>query len=206
MPIKVVLRKDGAISPFRRLLHMMLLSPLGDSVVLCSGYIWEPDTGYAVLSDGLLPVLQSACASGTLTTVAGKFYPDYYRGYYANFVNRIRATGIAVDARYAPKKNWHAKIAIKTDRGRPVAALIGSSNLTGPAYGESRYRWNYEADVLIWLGSASMNGYFRDDALEQEFGKFELTLAPDVRQPSEEVQLKAIYGDVFDTEMEDFRQ
>jgi len=184
----------------------MLRAPLGDSAVICSGYIWEPTAGYAVLSDGLLPAIQAACSSNILTTIAGKFYPAYYRNYYANFISRIQAKGISVKAHYAPQKNWHAKIAIRTYRGRPVAALVGSSNLTGPAYGINRKRWNYEADVLIWTSADGLDGYFRDDNLRQSLGKLELMLDREVQQPSEEEQLKAIYDDVFDTEFEEFRQ
>lgn len=206
MPVKLAFRKDGTDSPFRKMLHQMLTSPTGDSAILCSGYIWETTNRYAVLADGLLPVIQSACTSGELTTVAGRFTGGDYRKYYQNFVSRIRASGVTVHAKHAPDGNWHAKIAIRTHRGRPIAALIGSSNLTRPAYGLNIEGWNFEADVLIWLPSSQTNDYFSDDSIQQELGKLELVLNPEATQPTEEEQLEAILSDVMDTQLEDFAE
>ena len=44
---------------------------------------------------------------------------------------------------------YHKKIAIKIKDSRPVVALIGSSNLTIPAYQDNR-DYNQEIDVLLW--------------------------------------------------------
>jgi len=204
MPIKIALRKDAEQSPFRRMLEMLLTSPAGDSAILCSGYIWQPNDGrYNVLDDGLRQSILAGCAGGTLTTIAGKFYPDYYEVYYRNFIEDLRYHGINVVPFYAPKKNWHAKIAIRTNNHHPVAALVGSSNLTGPAYGIRR-NWNYEADVLIWMDADRQTGFFRDDGMDMPLGRFELILDPHIEQPSEELQLKGIYADVMETELQDF--
>ncbi|HOD27574.1 MAG TPA: phospholipase D family protein [Syntrophales bacterium] len=183
---------------------MLLTSPAGDSAILCSGYIWQPNDGrYNVLDDGLRQSILAGCAGGTLTTIAGKFYPDYYEVYYRNFIEDLRYHGINVVPFYAPKKNWHAKIAIRTNNHHPVAALVGSSNLTGPAYGIRR-NWNYEADVLIWMDADRQTGFFRDDGMDMPLGRFELILDPHIEQPSEELQLKGIYADVMETELQDF--
>ena len=55
-----------------------------------------------------------------------------------------------------PIKNstkWHAKIAVilnENDSGDdPISAIVGSSNLTRPAYGEYG-SWNHECDVVLW--------------------------------------------------------
>lgn len=200
MPIKITLRTGSAQSPYRRLLEKLLTSPVGDSALLCSGYIWQPDKGdYNVLDDGLRSTILAGCASGRLTTVAGKFHPDRYREYYRNFVSDLRSNGLKVLAFEAPKKNWHAKIAIRLSGGNPVAALIGSSNLTGPAYGEGRKNWNYECDVLIWKPSKSANAHFLEDGLNLPFGHFETILAPDVNQLDEAGQLQAIHSDIINS-------
>ncbi|MDD2944132.1 MAG: hypothetical protein PHC51_14340 [bacterium] len=204
MPIKITLRKSKDISPFRRLLNMLFSSPVGQSAILCSGYIWQPNTGkYNILDDGLRNAIASGCSGGSLTTVAGKFYPSYYENYYRNFVRDLRANGIKVNAYYAPKKNWHAKVAIKLNNNIPIAALVGSSNLTGHAYGENR-NWNFEADVLIWSRNTAGSGYFRDDDINQEMGKMELILDPDIHQPDEDAQLKSIMQDIIEAELEIF--
>jgi hypothetical protein len=205
MPIKITLRKEPELSPFRTILGLLLTSPAGESAVLCSGYIWQPNGGrYNVLDDGLRQSIISGCAGGVLTTVAGKFYPAYYQDYYRNFISDLRLNGVTVDAYYAPRKNWHAKIAIRTNQGYPVAALVGSSNLTGPAYGIDRNSWNYEADVLIWAESGNQTAYFRNDDMDLPLGRLEAILDPNVQQASEEAQLKSIYEDVMKTELVHF--
>jgi hypothetical protein len=207
MPIKITLRTGSAQSPYRRLLEKLLTSPIGDSALLCSGYIWQPGRGnYNVLDDGLRSTILTGCTSGRIITVAGKFHPDRYREYYRNFVSDLRSNRLKVSAFEAPKKNWHAKIAIRLSGRTPVAALIGSSNLTGPAYGEGRKNWNYESDVLIWKSSKNANTYFREDGLNLPFGRFETILAPDVIQLGEEEQLQAIYEDVMNSGLEDFEE
>lgn len=204
MPIKIALRKYSGQSPFRRMLNMLLTSPIGDSSILCSGYIWQPNgSHYNVLDDGLRNSLISGCQGGELTTVAGKFYPSYYEDYYRNFIQDLRLHGVRVRAYFAPKKNWHAKIAIRLNKGTPVAALVGSSNLTSPAYGVGR-KWNYEADVLIWIKGKKYTRYFRDDGMDLSIGRLELILAPQIKQPSENNQLEGIYKDVMETELEQF--
>src|SRR6266576_303850 len=128
MPVRVTLRTGPFASPFRKHLASLMESPFGDSLVLCSGYIWETDSassGYKVLDD-LLAHIVRGCASGTLTTVAGKLgYGDYVR-YYRNFVRRIRGAGVRVQPLIAPKRNWHAKIAIRMSQTSPRAAIVGS--------------------------------------------------------------------------------
>ena len=170
--------------------------------MLCSGYIWQPDNGrYNVLDDSLRQSIVSGCIGGTLTTVAGKFSSAYYKDYYRNFISDLRLNGVNVIAYYAPRKNWHAKIAIRTNQDCPVAALVGSSNLTGPAYGIDRNSWNYEADVLIWSESGNQTSYFRNDDMDLPLGRLEAILDPKIIQASEEKQLKSIYEDVMKTEL-----
>ena len=205
MPLKITLRKDKVYSPFRRLLNMLLTSSAGDSTILCSGYIWQPDDGrYNVLDDDLRNAILPGCKGGKLKTIAGKLYPQFYQDFYRNFVADLRKAGVTVHAFYAPKKNWHAKVAIRMRAQRPVVALIGSSNLTGPAYGENRRNWNYEADVLIWSASHTRSHYFDDVGINQDFGVFDVVLNPKINQPDEDSQLKSILEDVMSGELKEF--
>jgi hypothetical protein len=59
------------------------------------------------------------------------------------------------------RKRWHAKIAIKLKDGSPKAAIIGSSNLTRPAYSEGYSAFNNECDVVLWVDEPSANEHFR---------------------------------------------
>ncbi len=204
MPIRVTLRTSQDFSPFRELLHRVIALPNCDKLILCSGYIWEPSgQGYTVLNDELLDKLKSGCAGQEIIIVAGKldgFWPEHYQ----NFVRRLRQSGLQVKAYVAPRRNWHAKIAIRIRNQQPIAALIGSSNLTGPAYGENRYRWNFESDVLIWKNSPDLNEYFqRPFQADIPFGDMQLVLNPDIPQMNELEHLQGIYEDIINNDFEE---
>jgi hypothetical protein len=206
MPVRVVLRTGRSQSPFRRLLHALVRAPGGDSALLCSGYIWEQPSsspGYKVLDD-LLPELVHGCNGGVVITVAGKLGYTQYEDFYRNFVKRLRQAGLKVQALVAPKRNWHAKIAVRVDGTQPIAALIGSSNLTAPAYREGYGNWNFEADVSIWPQRADLTSHFRG-AVEQggdDAQVLDLVLDPTVTQPAETEQIQRLYESVMNAELE----
>lgn len=211
MPVRVTLRTKKDFSPFRVLLRKLIEVPGGDSVVLCSGYIQDVDRqqsqrAYSLSEDELLESLKKGCTNGKVLTVAGKFnsfgsFPSEWEAKYALFIRNLRSAGLQVEAWSAPEKNWHAKIAVRLKDRVPVAALIGSSNLTRPAYGIPNIsppitpfgNWNFEGDVLIW-NDPQYNGYFKEN-IEQErgIGDMILVLDPEVNQPTEEQQLWRIY-------------
>jgi hypothetical protein len=111
-------------------------------LVLCSGYIYEPDRGYSILDDQLLNAIVRGTAGYHVQTLAGKLQQSGtmdWLGYYRNFVATLRDAGIQVEPHIAPERNWHAKVAVRFDTtGQPRAAIVGGSNLTGPAYRERR--------------------------------------------------------------------
>lgn len=202
MPIKIALRTGVGLSPFRRLLLHMLHPSTGDSALICSGYIWEPKGGkYQVLADNLLKSITLGCPNGVIT-VAGKLGGGRYRDFYTNFVSRISAAS-SITAYTSPLDNWHAKIAIRLRNGVPVAGIIGSSNLTGPAYGENRpptpYTpgWNYEADTLIWVGERRLNKHFNGITFDMPFGFIDAVINPRVQQLSEGEQLQRLYDHIM---------
>ncbi len=198
MPLKITLRQDYSLSYFRHLMRLLLTSPIGDSAIICSGYVSEGPR-YSVLSDGLLNLIDQGCTNGEVTTVAGMFeneYPQYLQTY-CDFVRRLR-TIKNVHSYRSTLNNWHAKVAIRTQAGNPVAAIIGSSNLTGPAYGESIHRWNIEADVLLWVDDPGHNDHYRNNPDGSEMGIMDVVLDPEVtRQPAERTQLLKILADVM---------
>ena len=203
MPVRVTLRTDGSYSPFRRMLLRLAEAPGGDSLILCSGYVWEHPTRYSILGDGLLSSLSKGCSSGTITTIAGKLSGRQWSDYYKNFVRKIRSAGLTVKSYKAKRNNWHAKIAIRMKGETPVAALVGSSNLTGPAYRISGGNWNFEGDVLIWPPNASLSAYFRKDFDPPgPFIDMHLKLDSGVRQQNEGQQLKLLYRNVMNSGLE----
>lgn len=199
MAIKIVLRETDQISRFRRLLLRLISCQQGDSIIICSGYIWQPDNGsYNILDDQLLTTIISNRSLRSITTIAGKLAYKKYMVFYKNFVSRLRRTSLNVTGFYTNRKNWHAKVAILLNQNEPIAALIGSSNLTRPAYGEHFSNWNYECDVLIWKESPELNHCFQDINMgNNNLGVISAIFSPDIEQPSEEEQLRNIYDDIM---------
>lgn len=206
MPVRITLRTEKGFSPFRELLHRLIRLPEGDDLVLCSGYIWEPpssSTQYKILDDELLNALRDGCKGKVITTIAGKL-DERWLDFYKNFVRRLRQTGLFVKPYFAPRKNWHAKIAIRLQRGQPIAAIVGSSNLTSPAYEENKYNWNFESDVLIWKNFPNLNNSFRAPFQRDiSFGDMQLIVDPEIHQPNEEQQLNQILRDTLDNDFEE---
>lgn len=205
MPIRITLRTALDFSPFRHMLMRLIGLPVGDSLLLCSGYIWEPASGYSVLNDDLLRALVAGRLGNGMTTVAGKLNTGYWMEFYRNFVIRIRQGGIQVRPYLAARKNWHAKIALKFHNGEPIAGIVGSSNLTGPAFRERAGNWNFEGDVLIWKNDRALNRYFQapyDGG--SPAGDMQLILDPEIHQLDETGQLKFLAAEVNETGLEAF--
>ena len=208
MPIRVTLRTTRDFSPFREMLHRLITLPDADDLILCSGYIWEPYPGYAydkykILDDELLNKLEIGCRGKNIVTIAGKL-DERWLEFYKSFVRRLRSHGLNVTPYFAPKRNWHAKIAIRLKNNIPIAAIIGSSNLTGPAYGEDRYNWNFESDILIWNDYPIIDSYFsKQFEATIPFGDMQLILNPYIPQANEEQQLRAIYQDTINNDFDE---
>jgi hypothetical protein len=207
MPVRLTLRSNKDFSPFREMLKWLIEAPVGDSMLLCSGYIWEPRWGYRVLDDELLVSIKKGCTSGKIVTVAGKLENEMWRDFYGNFVHRLRSSGVSLESYVAPEHNWHAKIAMRLKEDVPVAAIVGSSNLTGPAYRLDPENWNFEGDVLIWKPDPALDTYFRRPFRTQsQLGDIHLILDPSVRQPDEEAQMIALFKDVMHSELSEFNE
>ena len=176
-------------------------------LILCTGYVWEDAIGYSVLHDDLLASIGQGIGQSQVRLVAGKFGDDskwpYWETKYRTFFNRLRQAGINATAFIAPGRNWHAKIALRLDKtGKPIAGIVGSSNLTGPAYREKYSNWNYEADVVLWKPTADLDTYFHGffQDVKDPFGKMLLQFSHDVEQHGEEEWLGTLYKDVFRTD------
>ena len=211
MSLLITLRRNIESSPFRRQLQRLCSLPVSGDLVLCSGYIWEPESGYSILGDDLLDYISKGCGGHTLTTIAGKLQKsgniDWLK-HYRNFVVRLQNAGITVAPYIVPERNWHAKIAIKLDvLGQPTAALVGSSNLTGPAYREGWRSWNYECDVTIWRSGLGFETHLNPPGvpIKYPFEEIACILDPATLQPSEEERLQTLYRDVL-REKEGFKK
>jgi hypothetical protein len=121
---------------------------------------------------------------------------DWFQ-YYRNFVGALAAAGVRVDAFVAPRLNWHAKVAVRLDNGgMAAAAIVGSSNLTGPAYRESGGNWNYECDVTLWRSELSLDAHFRVPPPSDPFEQMIAVLDPNVDQRDEAERLRMLLHDL----------
>ncbi|BCC56114.1 hypothetical protein FO499_21235 [Bacillus anthracis] len=187
MKIAVLLRKTETSSLFRKAL-LKISAIKGEELYLCSGTLTQITNDPMFLkyvSHGFKGIKGSKiitlgmrsmgdCKHGVtfgscLATRSG--YCNACK--YLQFVTDLRTHGSAsgiftVNAYREVQDKWHAKVAIKVKDGEPIAAIIGSSNLTIPAYGEKcscasgkshcpihywskkNNRFPFECDVLFW--------------------------------------------------------
>lgn len=157
MGMQFFLRSDQHRSNFRRALNQ-LMSTRGETLILSTGYIssslfndYNHDDFFNAINDGFknFPYTE-------IIIIGGMFDSNLKNQYqFEGFIKYLIYLGYKVTY-YKPKNpNWHAKIAMKLTNKTPVIAIIGSSNLTAPAYAEyqdiyKNYKFNVESDLLIW--------------------------------------------------------
>lgn len=200
MGLMIFLRKDKQTSYFRDALLRITNIPEATKLVLCSGYFSETNNysiAYELLRDTQIRRLE-------VMAIGGMF--QYSDQSFRDFIGRLRDGGTRVNSFRAKNRRWHAKVAIVLDQNVPLAGIIGSSNLTRPAFGVGTIPiFNHEADVLIWSHHVQ-DSYF--DSLrrfnsEDSFSPIDAILRPN--QPNERVRLNAIYREIMDSKLEEFR-
>lgn len=135
----------------------------GNRLILASGYFSEYEHDkYSICADELRDSISTNQNIHEIDIIGGKGSKKSFD----TFCEKIKSLGRKpfIPIRMS-KNNWHAKIAmiLKSDNGSergiiPVCAIVGSSNLTRPAFGispppegvPSEVRFNYECDVLIF--------------------------------------------------------
>ncbi len=172
----------------------------GEELIISSGYIAECKSFSA--SGSLLPHIINAIKNKNsklkkITTIAGKIRYKYYKDRYKIFVNNLvsQFSGqIIINPIYF--NNWHAKVSIKISGRKPIAAIIGSSNLTSTAYGlMGKWNWNRECDVVIWDNDCKeCSIIFREliDIKDQDIIYFKSI----DKGPSEKERLKEFYDEI----------
>lgn len=179
-------------------------------LIVCSGY-WRAALLSARFPNGLRAPVASNFRNGWIMTIGdqntvkwqSKFRKSKRKNVLSNYYKFSRQLNVLARAcgfQYYPRKSkggpnhlWHAKIAVRMIDKQAVAALIGSSNLTPPAYAapiSPGVRYNHEADVLLWRDMPAINKHFIDDLppLGDDAG-FEIggTEAPEIFGPRSEV-------------------
>ena len=205
MGIRIFLRTDGNDSRFRVSLNRLIRATHGDSLVICSGYISDIDSMKQEISDSI----KLGCKTGgTVTLIAGKLeningvdWEDRYKRFAKHLKLELALTGINLVVKTAPGRNWHAKIAFKLDGQAPVIGLMGSSNLTGPAYLAPVDKWNYESDVLMWDSTVVGNTPIPSTADPQQI-ELDMVVAQGTDR-SEKTEMVKIYSAVLNQQLND---
>jgi hypothetical protein len=175
----------------------------GKRLIISSGFISEGKRFSLLDSDNLLPLIKLARDNSGLKeiiTIAGKFNMQSkkstwkWRDKYQEFVGKLKKIP-KIKVKDITEENWHAKVSLKITGGRPIAAIIGSSNLTTAAYGKYKY-FNKECDVVIWY-DAKNGSDFGIRSLMEKWGDFNHIYFEKIEKgPKEEERLKDIYNEI----------
>jgi len=145
--IKIFLRKTGKQNCFRAVATEFPKVATVDELILCSGFFQEDRWGYfASLENDFSSTLHN---NNVKVTTYG-IHNSQWTTSYINFVNNLRSAGVNVNAKRKASMRWHAKILIYKYKGAPIVGIIGSSNITRPAFAITP-PFNYESDVLLYI-------------------------------------------------------
>lgn len=182
MGVAIALRRDEKLSFFKETLIELLKNTDADEIILSSGFMQVTKKGsreYNFLTDQdkdgdtLVDLICDKCKEVTFIGVKDKSTGDWYNQYraahdYLKSIVRFKQSKVKVNFYYGKSSNWHAKIALfmKKDLPNnpiPIAAIVGSSNMTRPAMGDdntpqnmkiitssTNVGYNMEADTLIY--------------------------------------------------------
>lgn len=156
MRLIILLRKDPNVNQFRDILIDSLASGEGDECYLGSGFFQEATTvgigarhyrASQEISSNHNVFCCSLNGNNIKITTIGVHNPQWVRRY-ANFCQSLTRCGINLTP-YLLRRSWHAKTFVLLKDNRPILGIIGSSNITRPAF-SSGGTFNFEADVVMW--------------------------------------------------------
>jgi len=144
--IAIFLRKNWKVNRFRNAIKTTFYSKDITEMILCSGFFQENQ--YFEASESFK---SKKCNLKTLKLVG--IYSYTWKTQFNDFKNNIILKNcpscLTVIKYKIPGMKWHAKIMIGKINNNPVIATIGSSNITGRAFGIQK-NFNYESDIILW--------------------------------------------------------
>ncbi len=150
MTIAILFRKREAPNLFREFILNSIALQVGDNALMCSGFFQEArGNNYRASSEGGLASILSNTKT-KLTTIG--IHNNSWTPSYRDFIASLNSAGVNVDAFISSRLKWHAKIFLLRKGKIPKIGIIGSSNITRPAFGITD-PFNYEADVVLWSGA-----------------------------------------------------
>lgn len=148
MGFNVVLRTRHTPNYFRQYLLAALNSGEVDKAIICSGFFQElPNYGLSRDTDFTNALLHNSISLLTLG-----IHNRQWRQQYDDACLNLRNRGVNILGYISRHYRWHAKIFIAYKKSTPILAIVGSSNMTNPAFGGNprANQFNYEADVIFW--------------------------------------------------------
>lgn len=162
MTVKLIMRTASAPNLFRDWMMYALGCNQISKVVICSGFFQEylPLHRYALSRD-----IQFVNALKGVEVITVGVYSRPWLTTYKDFIRELQNQGVIVQAYRTLRLKWHAKIFIAYSGDEPVFAIIGSSNMTRPAFAAPAVvqgDYNYEADLVLWNSyKKKVNSYFK---------------------------------------------
>lgn len=207
--ITISLRTDASISYFRRNLLKILDYPHFTKVVICSGYFQESynSSPYNILDDGILSSILGNPNSANIeyTIIAGKFnnLHDPWKKSFNTFLRNLRHRGINFRAYTERRGKWHAKIALGIEHDITKVALLGSSNLTRPAFCEPYTNFNVEADILLLVNEQKLINSFniQENSSQHPLSEIIANLSNEYNQANIEERIQAINDNFFENNL-----
>lgn len=196
MPIAIVLRKNVSKNPFRDVIVSAISSGIADEALMCSGFFQENrGSAYcATLEKGLA----ASCARNKVKLITVGIHNSQWLTSYRSFQTNLLSAGVNAHCKYKVGTKWHAKVFIALRGGQPLLGVIGSSNITRPAFSSS-IPFNRECDVIIWPEGSAHDGLM-NEALGQ--GNFEdVVRAPYIPDQNGgitvESRLRSLYDEIL---------
>ncbi len=145
MSLLIIFRKQASINKFQQLVLDIINSGIGEEIIICSGFFQEDKT-YSVSMENHFKC--SICNNNMKITTIG-VHNRMWKKRYKRFRDNFKLCGIDIKTLLSKNFHWHAKVLIVKRNDIPIFGIIGSSNMTRPAFGTST-PFNFEADVVLW--------------------------------------------------------
>lgn len=165
MGLAITLRYKANINKFRDIMIGSIASGVGNRALMTSGFFQEnaifygkasayqatqePNLVHALISNSVRLMTVGVHANGTAR--------NSWIASYKNFASNLSKGGVHITPMLHPKLRWHAKVFVLMNNTQPIMAIIGSSNITRPAFSDTP-PFNNECDVIIWSEQFSKIG------------------------------------------------
>lgn len=202
MPIAIILRKNKLKNPFRDIIIAAVSSGIADEALMCSGFFQENRTStYCASSES---GFAASCVRNNVKLITVGIHNRQWLDSYKSFQTNLLLAGVNANCKYKSGNKWHAKVFIALKQGKPLLGIIGSSNITRPAFSSSA-PFNRECDVIIWPEGATYDGLINETLGSENFEDIvRAPYSPDQNGGiTVEARLLSLYSEILADDLED---